>query len=340
MIGEELRNLRERWGLTQGDMAARLNELTGRRYDKAKISRWETEREKIPRDIEGTLLIASLEQSRAAESGRPLITAVVLQKGGVGKTACAVNLAYVLARTGSRTLLVDADPQGNATLLCGVSEEQVVQLTNAGRSHYHALIGKTPVDEVILETAVPNLHLLPSSIALATAEGDLHREGLNPAAFMREMLGSLAGRYDHIILDCAPTLGMVTLNALTAADLLLIPCQVEAHAIIGLKHLQDTIDKVKRRSNPGLRILGIVPTLFNARLSQDQASLADIQSLWGGKYKVYDPIPRATIYSQAAAASQITLAADPGAPGLEVFLGMARDLMGIVTAGKEAVHGA
>lgn len=340
MTGEELRALRERRGLTQVEMAAWINDLVDRKYDKAKISRWETDKERLPRDITGLMLMASLEAPGNGTGGSAVTVAVALQKGGVAKTATSVCLSYVLARAGFRVLLIDADSQGNATLHVGVPQEDVVRLTREGRTHYHALTGRTPVADVVLETAVPNLHLLPSSIALAMAEKELQQDQISPSAFMREMIDAVRARYDVIVIDCAPALGMVTMNALTAADYVLIPCQTEAHAIIGMEHLYDTLGNVKRRANPKLAVLGIVPTMFNARLSQDRASLDDIQQIWGATTHIFEPVPRATIYSQAAAGNRITLDVDPGAPGLETYIAIARRLIEAVTRMAEADHAA
>lgn len=340
MRGDELRALRERRGMNQPEMATWLNDLTGRRYDRHKISRWEGEREKIPREIEGTLLMAALEQAPADGPRTPLIVALALQKGGTAKTATSVCVAYVLARAGRSVLLVDADSQGNATIHVGIEKDEMLRLTRDGRTHYHTLVGKAAIDDVILRTPYPNLDILPSSIALAHAETDLQQDKFGPLIHMREMLATVQDRYDFIIIDCAPVLGMVTLNAFAAADCLLVPCQTEAFAVLALEDLYQTIDTVQKRTNPHLKVLGIVPTLYNPRQTQDRASLDDIQRLWGGTTKIYEPIPRAAVYAQASAAHAITLAGDPGAPGLESYLDIAKDLMEVADRRREAAHGA
>ncbi|MCW2242563.1 AAA family ATPase [Azospirillum canadense] len=326
MTGEDLRALRERLHMTQLEFATWLNELMGRRYDKQKISRWETDRERLPREVLGALSVAALGVDRSPRRGLGITVAVALQKGGTAKTATAINLCYVLARAGNRVLLVDADSQGNATVHVGIPQTRVVELSKQGKTHYHALVGKSPLADVILSTDVPSLDLIPASIALAAAEAELYHEptGINA---MADMLAPMREVYDFIIIDCAPTLGMITSNALVAAQYLLIPCQTEAHAILGLEHLSETIAKIRRRSNPDLQILGIVPTMYSARQSQDRASLDDLQALWGQQARMFEPIPRSTVYSQAAAANSITLAGDPGAPGVETFVEIARSLM-------------
>lgn len=329
MTGEELRAAREARGLTQQDFAGWLNQLMGRRYDKQRISRWETERERLPRDVAGALRIAALARPTAGSGSRRALTvAIALQKGGTGKTATSVNLAYVLARSGNRVLLVDADSQGNATVHVGLAQEEVVRLSREGRTLYHALTGKAALTDIVLNTGVEGLDLAPASIALSAAEAELYHDptGINA---MSELLADARTRYDFIVIDCAPALGMVTSNALVAADTLLIPCQTEAHAILGLEQLSETIAKIRRRSNPSLDILGIVPTMYSARQSQDRASLEDLKALWGNTVPMFEPIPRSTVYSQAAAANTITLAGDPGAPGMETFVDIAGRLIAL-----------
>lgn len=340
MSNETLKSLRERLGLTQPGMAAWLNERMGRRYDKQRISKWETGRETVPREVAGVLLMAALPTLPADPARQALTLAVALQKGGTGKTATSINLAYVLARAGNRVLLVDADSQGNATLHVGIGQEEIVARTRSGHTLYHALVGRTPLDQVIAPTAAPNLDIVPSSIALAAAESDLRQDVTAAMTAMDDMLDQVRGRYDFIIIDSAPVIGVVTLNALASADYVLTPCQTEPHAIIGLEHLYDTLTKVKKRNNPRLEILGIVPTMYTARNSQDRASLEDIRALWGGAIPVFDPIPRSTIYAQAAGANVITLAGDAGAPGLETYLEIARRLIAAAARKKVAADAA
>ena len=339
MTGDELRALREKRGQNQSDFAIWLNGLTGRRYDKQKISRWEAGAERVPRDVDGLLRIAALARSAPLPGGKAVTVAVALQKGGTAKTATCVNLAYVLARAGNRVLLVDADSQSNATVHVGISQQEVVRLTREGRTHYHALTGKVALSEVVVSTAVPGLDLVPASIALSAAEAELYHDPTGITA-MAEMLAAVSADYDFMVIDCAPTLGMITSNALVAADYLLIPCQTEAHAILGLDQLSETIAKIRRRANPSLEVLGIVPTMYSARQTQDRASLEDMKALWGRHLPMFEPIPRSTVYSQAAAANTITLAGDPGAPGMETFIAIASRLVEISDRARSASHGA
>lgn len=339
MEGGEIRAARERSGQTQVDLAERLNALTGRKIDKSKISKWESGRDKLPADIAGLLEMMSLEAPDHKPLARPLTTALAIQKGGTAKTATSLCLAYVLSRAGWRVLLIDADSQANATIQTGVPVADTVTLTRQGKTLYHALTGKTPVIDCVLRTAHPNLHLIPSSIALAVAEKELTQDQISPSGFMRRMIEELRGLYDFIIIDCAPSLSALTMNALVAADRVLIPCQTEAPAILGLDHLHNTLTEVRQRANPNLEILGIVPTMYNSRLSQDRASLDDIIQIWGPVMPVFEPVPRATIYSQAAASQRVTVEADPGAPGVEVYVEIARRLVADAQT-RENSHGA
>lgn len=340
MDGEQIRALRERQGLTQGDMAARLNALTGRKIDKSKVSKWESGKDRVPPDIGGLLQMMSLERSDHAPLPHAVTVALAIQKGGTAKTATSLCLSFVLARAGFRVLLIDADSQANATVQAGVPVADTVALTKAGKTLYHALTGKSAVEDCILRTPYPNLHLLPSSIALAVAEKEMTQDQISPSGFLRQMIAKIRTSYDFIIVDCAPSLSPLTMNALVAADYVLIPCQTEAPAILGLDHLYNTLTEVRQRANPRLEILGIVPTMYNARLSQDRASLDDIQQVWGTAMHIFDPIPRATIYSQAAASQRITVEADPGAPGVDVYIRIAERLIAASASAAENSHAA
>lgn len=327
MTGEELKALRERRGLTQTQMAAFVNELIGRKYDKQRLSKWETGKEPLPRDVLGRLLLLALERPATQTPRAGTTIAIGLQKGGTAKTATSINLAFLLARAGNRVLLVDADPQGNATVHVGVPQADVVALTETGKVLYHALMGKTTLAEVIRPTSVPGLDVVPSSIALASADTELPGNLTNAQTALAEILDGVRANYDVIVIDCAPNLGAVTINALTAADFVLVPCQAEPHAILGVSAFLDTVAKIQRRLNPRLEILGILPTMYNPRQTQDRSSLEDIARLWGADRRVFPPVPRATIYAQAAGANVITLDADIGAPGVESYAAIATALL-------------
>jgi cellulose biosynthesis protein BcsQ len=325
MDGDAVKAARERSGRTQEEFAAWLNSLSGRKYDRSRVSRWENGAERIPADVVGMIQLGQL---KFEATGRCCTVSVANMKGGVGKTETSINQAFVLARSGARTLLVDADSQGNASRHVGISRGEGRRLEDEGRTLYHALTRRAAVTEVIKQTGVENLDVIPSSIPLALAESELGSEPDRNR--MRDTLAGIAERYDYIIIDCSPSLGVVTVNALSASDYVLVPVQTEPYAIDGFVHLRSTIDNVRERANDELRILGIVPTMYNARQSQDRASLDDIRrDAKRHGVPVFEAIPRATICAQAAAANRITLDADPGTPGLFSYIEIAVSLGGI-----------
>lgn len=313
MDGDWIRALREKRGLTQEEFALHVNRLVRRKYDRSKVSRWETGAERVPVDVAGLL---SLEEVRVRKRERAVTVAVSLHKGGSAKTSTTINLAYVMAQAGGRVLIVDADAQGNASLHVGIPNDQLVQVSREGKTIYEAMTGRTRPVETILKTDVEGLDVMPATISLAQIERELPVE---PTTHMRDMLAPLLPSYDAIFIDCPPSMGAVTVQAMTAADTVLIPCQTEPLAILGLSHLYATIQSLRRRHNPDLGILGIIPTLYSPRLNQDRASLEDIKSAWGKVAPIFDPIPKATIYPQSAGARVITLQADPTAPGLTTY---------------------
>ena len=325
MDGDAVKAARERSGRTQEEFAAWLNSLSGRKYDRSRVSRWETGAERIPADVVGMIQLGQLTFER---SGRCRTVSVGNMKGGVGKTETSINQAFVLARAGARTLIIDADSQGNASRHVGISRGEIRRLEEEGKTLYHALTGRVPIKDVVRETGVPNLHVVPSSIALALAERELAAEP--DRIRMRDMLAGVTEHYDYILIDCSPSLGVVTVNVLSASDYVLVPVQTEPYAIDGFVHLRSTIDNVRDRANDELKILGIVPTMYNARQSQDRASLDDIRrDAKRHGVPVFEAIPRATICAQAAAANRITLDADPGTPGLFTYIEIAVSLGGI-----------
>lgn len=202
------------------------------------------------------------------------VIAVLNQKGGVGKTTTAINVAAYLAKSGKRVLLVDFDPQGNATSGLGINKNSI----SAGV--YDVLMGKTDPAQTIVETDVERLHILPTNAGLASAEVDLvqhdHRELL---------LKNALQPFDHdvVIIDCPPALGLLTINALSAADWLLIPVQAEYYALEGLGQLLEVFQTVKQRLNPKLEILGVVVTMFDSRTSLSSQVQNELTKHFGNK---------------------------------------------------------
>lgn len=219
------------------------------------------------------------------------IISIVNQKGGVGKTTTAVNLASAIGIAGKKVLLIDADPQGNTTSGYGIKKKEVEI------SSYELLIGKGTAEKAALKTPYKNVDVVPSSMDLAAAEVDLieieHRE-----AQLKMALASSREMYDYIFIDCPPSLGLVTINALNASDTVLVPIQCEYFALEGLSQLMSTVRQVKRLYNPTLEIEGIILTMYDGRLNLTQQVVGEVKKYFADKlYKT--PIPRAVRLSEA-----------------------------------------
>jgi chromosome partitioning protein len=237
--------------------------------------------------------------------------AIANQKGGVGKTTTAINLGATLALDGHRVLLVDLDPQGNASTGLGV------RTADGSRSTYSALIGQRTLEEIVVPTGVDNLALAPSSIDLAGAELEmvpmLSREQRLAAA-----IAPVAGDYDTILVDCAPSLGLLTINALAAADELLIPVQCEFYALEGLGQLMDSIDLVCESLNPGLHIGSVLLTMFDAR-TKLSADVADQIRNYFGERVFRTVIPRSIRLSEAPSYGEPIELYDRMSPGAVAY---------------------
>jgi len=252
-------------------------------------------------------------------SRRARVIAIANQKGGVGKTTTAVNLATALAACERRALLVDLDPQSNATTGLGAEKPE------RRNSVYASLIEARDLGEVILPTAVPRLSLAPSTVELAGAEVELVEDD-ERATRLKAMLDRHLGDYDYVLIDCPPSLGFLTLNALVAADSVLVPLQAEFYALEGLSHLRRTIERVKRGFNPGLIIEGVVLTMVDRRTTLSEMVEQDVRNHMGDL--VYETsIPRNVRVSEAPSYGKPVLLYDLHCPGSQAYLKLAGEIL-------------
>ncbi len=247
------------------------------------------------------------------------IIAIANQKGGVGKTTTAVNLAAGLGLQGKKTLLVDVDPQGNSSSGVGVDRRQVKATS------YEMFLGMVTPKEVILHTQYKNLDLIPSGMDLAAAEIELasleHR-----IQILRGALAPLREEYQYLLIDCPPSLGLVTTNALTAADTLLVPIQCEYYALEGLSQLMNTVRRVKRQYNPQLDIEGVLLTMYDGRLNLTQQVVEEVKKYF--PRKVFSTvIPRTVRLSEAPSFGMPIQYFDKHNRGAEAYDALARELL-------------
>jgi chromosome partitioning protein len=273
---------------------------------------------------EAVIAFPTPEGLRAAEQGRaPRMLAIANQKGGVGKTTTAINLGTALAAIGEDVLIIDLDPQGNASTGLGIDRR------SRNHSTYDVLTGDAALRDSIVPTAVPRLHLAPSTLDLSGLELEIG-QSRDRAFRLRNALAPLnaAGgtRYSYVLVDCPPSLNLLTVNAMAAANAILVPLQCEFFALEGLSQLLKTVESVREQLNPGLTIHGIVLTMFDARNNLSGQVVADVREFMGAK--VYDTIiPRNVRVSEAPSYGKPVLVYDLKCSGSEAYLRLATEVI-------------
>lgn len=253
------------------------------------------------------------------------VISMVNQKGGVGKTTTSINLAASLGYLGKKVLLIDLDPQGNATTGVGINKGDIEY------SIYNVLIGDAPIQKSIVKTKFKNLHLIPATINLAGVDIELIEKSRTNIGFSRgeqlkRSINNIRDYYDYILIDCPPSLGILTTNALTASDSVIIPVQCEFFALEGIMQLLNSIMLAQRNLNPNLDIEGVLLTMLDSRTNLGLEVVEDIRSYF--KERVYDTIiPRLIRLTEAPSHGKPIIAYDPKSRGTEAYINLAKEVI-------------
>lgn len=288
--------------------------------DGLKTEQTEPETVMASTDVEGI----PVEGCAAASEGetvpvRTKIVAIINQKGGVGKSTTAINLSAAIASMGKRVLLVDLDPQGNASSGLGIEKREVESCI------YDVLLNDVPLEDALIPEVCENLDVVPATINLAGAEVELVSEMAREAR-LKDALGKQRGKYEFIFIDCPPSLGLLTVNALVAADKLIIPIQCEFYALEGVTKLLDSMNRVKNRLNPELDIYGVLLTMYDGRTTLSRQVADEVRNFFGGV--AFDVmIPRTVKLSEAPSYGQPIIEYDPSGKGAQAYLDLAKEVI-------------
>ncbi len=251
--------------------------------------------------------------------GTTKIIAIINQKGGVGKSTTAINLSAALGELGKQVLLVDLDPQGNATSGLGIEKNQLSYCI------YDVLLNDVPIEQVIIPDVCEGLDLVPATINLAGAEVELVSEMARENR-LKDAVGSMRGKYDYVFIDCPPSLGLLTVNALVGADKLIIPIQTEFYALEGVTKLLESMKRVKSRLNPSLDIFGILLTMYDGRTTLSRQVAAEVRNYFGNQ--VFETIiPRTVKLSEAPSYGMPITQYDPSGKGAAAYRNLAEEVV-------------
>lgn len=299
------------------------------RYQKAPIDEFDIENaEVVIRDvvppIEDQMDVKTLKTYRDKKPvdhviGQTRIIAVINQKGGVGKSTTAINLAAALGENGKQVLLVDLDPQGNSSSGLGIEKTLVKNCI------YDVLLNDVSIEEAIIPDIYPDLDIVPATINLAGAEVELVSEMARENR-LKEAAGAVRGKYDYILIDCPPSLGLLTINALVAADKLLIPIQCEFYALEGVTKLLESMKRVKTRLNPTLDIFGVLLTMYDNRTTLSKQVVEEVQGYFG-KLVFNTLIPRTVKLSEAPSFGMPITEYDPHGKGAICYQELAKEVI-------------
>lgn len=251
--------------------------------------------------------------------GQTKVMAIINQKGGVGKSTTAINLSAALGELGKQVLLVDLDPQGNSSSGLGIEKSQVHNCV------YDVLLNDVAIEDVIIPDVGEGLDLVPATINLAGAEVELVSEMARENR-LKDAVGSLRGKYDYVFIDCPPSLGLLTVNALVAADKLLIPIQCEFYALEGVTKLLDSMKRVKTRLNPTLDIFCVLLTMYDGRTTLSRQVVEEVRSYFG-KTVFTTLIPRTVKLSEAPSFGQPITQYDPSGKGAQSYVNLAKEVV-------------
>jgi chromosome partitioning protein len=284
---------------------------------------WNRKKTKKPKDKKGMFHVEQSPENKEIKKPRPdlgpRVIAIANQKGGVAKTTTAINLSACLALSDRRVLLVDADPQGNATSGVGVDRDSL------DASIYDVLLGETEIEEALINLSFENLDLIPANISLAGSE--IEMVGIDDREYrLRNALQTIKHRYHYIFIDCPPSLGLLTINALTAADSILIPIQCEYYALEGVGQLLQTVNLVQRRLNPKLELEGVLLTMFDARTNLAIQVVDEVKDFFGNKV-FRTIIPRNVRLSEAPSHGKPVVTYDSRSRGAQLYQELAQEVM-------------